>query len=84
MAETVEQLHLLLGVAADLVVGGEVLHELFDASAELVREVRRRRSDERVDVVAGDLGHAGRVSLPSAAVRRLSAAEVGLVITIVV
>jgi drug/metabolite transporter (DMT)-like permease len=84
VAETVEQLHLLLGVPADLVVGGEVLHELFDASAELVREVRRRRSDERVDVVAGDLGHAGRVSLPSAAVRRLSAAEVGLVVTIVI
>ena len=83
MAETVEQLHLLLGVAADLVVGREVTHELFDASPKLVREVRRRRSDERVDVVAGDLGHLSSVSLPSAAVRRLSAAEVGLVITIV-
>lgn len=65
-------------------VGGEVLDELFDASPKLVGEVRRRRSDERVDVVAGDLGHAARVSLPSAAVRRLSAAEVGLVITIVI
>jgi drug/metabolite transporter (DMT)-like permease len=84
VAETIEQLHLLLGVAANLVVGGEVLHELFDASSELVREVRRRRSDERVDVVAGDLGHAGRVSLASAAVRRLSAAEVGLLVTIVI
>ena len=84
MAEAVEQLHPLLGVAADLVVGREVVHELLDASAELVREVRRRRSDERVDVVAGDLGHLSSVSLPSAAVRRLSAAEVGLVVTIVI
>ena len=84
MAEPVEQRHLLLGVAADLVVGGEVAHERFDSGTELIREVRRRRSDERVDVVASDLGHAGRVSLASAAVRRLSAAEVGLVITIVI
>jgi drug/metabolite transporter (DMT)-like permease len=84
VAEAVEQLHLRLGVAADLVVGREIVHELFDASPELIREVRRRRSDERVDVVAGDVGHAARVSLPSAAVRRLSAAEVGLVITIVI
>ena len=84
MAEPVEQLHLLLAVAADLVVGGEVLHELFDASPKLIREVRRRRSDERVDVVAGDLGHVLSLSLPSAAVRRLSAAEVGLLVTIVI
>jgi hypothetical protein len=57
VAESVEQLHLLLGVAADLVVGWKVLHERFDSSPELIREVRRRRSDERVDVVASDLGH---------------------------
>jgi drug/metabolite transporter (DMT)-like permease len=84
VAEPVEQLHLLLGVTADLVVGGEVTDELLDARAELVREVRRRRPDELVDVVAGDLGHVLSLSLPSAAVRRLSAAEVGLLITIVI
>jgi drug/metabolite transporter (DMT)-like permease len=84
VAEPVEQLHLLLRVAADLVVRGEVMHELLDPRAKLVCEVRGRRPDELVDVVAGDLGHAGSVSLPSAAVRRLSAAEVGLVITIVI
>jgi drug/metabolite transporter (DMT)-like permease len=84
VAEPVEQLQLLLGVAADLVVGGEVLHELLDARAELVREVRGRRPDELVDVVAGDLSHCESVSLPSGAVRRLSAAEVGLLVTIVI
>ena len=84
MAEPVEQLQLLLGVAANLVVDGEVLHELLDASSKLIREVRRRRPDERVDVVAGDLGHGQSVSLASAAVRRLSAAEVGLLVTVVI
>ena len=84
MAEPVEQLQLLLGVAANVVVDGEVLHELLDASSKLIREVRRRRSDERVDVVAGDLGHGQSVSLASAAVRRLSAAEVGLLVTVVI
>jgi drug/metabolite transporter (DMT)-like permease len=84
VAEPIEQLHLLLGVAADLVVGGEVLHELLDSRAKLIREVRRRRPDELVDVVAGDLGHGQSVSLPSAAVRRLSAAEVGLLVTIAI
>ena len=84
MAKSVEQLHLLLGVAADLVTGRKVLHELLDASAKLVREVRRRRPDERVDVVPGDVSHDQSVSLPSAAVRRLSAAEIGLLVTIVI
>jgi len=82
--EPVEQLHPLLGVAADLVVAGEVLHELLDASAKLIREVRRRRPDERVDVVAGDLGHGRSVPLPSAAVRRLTPAEIGLLVTVVI
>jgi hypothetical protein len=57
MAEPVEQLHLFLGIAADLVVLREVLHEGFDPRAELVREVGGRRPDELVDVVAGDLSH---------------------------
>ena len=65
-------------------VDRKVVHELVDASPKLIGEVRRRRSDERVDVVAGDLGHGLSLSLPSAAVRRLSAAEVGLVVTIVI
>jgi hypothetical protein len=39
---------------------GKVLDELEDARAELVREVRRRRSDERVDVILGGLGHSSR------------------------
>ena len=84
MAEPVEQFHLLLGVAADVVVAWKFAHELLDAGAQLIREVRRRRPDKLVDVVAGDLGHNQSVSLPSAAVRRLSAAEVGLLVTIVI
>jgi drug/metabolite transporter (DMT)-like permease len=84
MTEAVEQLHLLLGVSADLVALGKVADELLDSCAELVGEVRSRRPDELVDVVSGDLGHARSVSLPSAAVRRLSAAEIGLLITVVI
>ena len=38
--------------------------ELLDARADLVGEVRRRRPDEGVDVVAGRLGHA-RASVPA-------------------
>ena len=41
-------------------VGGQILDELADARAELVREVRRRGADEGVDVVARRLGHAGK------------------------
>ena len=41
--------------AAHLVVGGQVGDELAHARADLVGEVRRRRPDEGVDVVAGRL-----------------------------
>jgi hypothetical protein len=36
---------------------GELLDKLEDARAQLVREVRRRGADDRVDVVLGRLGH---------------------------
>ena len=55
VTEPVEQLHLLLRVAPHLVVLGQVEHELLDAGAQLVGEVRRRRPDERVDLVDGGL-----------------------------
>ena len=55
--EAVEELHLLLAVLAHGVIVGEVLDELPHAGAELVREVRRRRPDEGVDVVARRLDH---------------------------
>ena len=55
MTESVEQLDLFLGVVAHVVVLGQRRHELADARPELVREVRRRRAYERVDVVAGGL-----------------------------
>ena len=55
MAEPVEQLQLLLGVPAHLVLGREAGDELADARAELVGEVRRGGADERIDVVAGRL-----------------------------
>ena len=54
MPEPVEQIHLLLGVPAHVVVLGKVCDELLHPRAQLVREVRRRRPDESVDVVAGD------------------------------
>ena len=57
VAEPVEELGLLLGVAANLVVLRQVLDELEDARAQLVGEVRRRGPDDRVDVVLGRLGH---------------------------
>jgi hypothetical protein len=55
--EPVEERHLLLAVAADRVVGRQVRDQLADAGAELVREVRRRGPDERVDVFDRRLGH---------------------------
>ena len=55
VAEPVEQLHLLLRVAAHLVILGQVEHQLLDTGAQLVGEVRRRRTDERVDLVDGRL-----------------------------
>jgi hypothetical protein len=60
VAEALEHGHPLLCVSAHRVVGGEVGHKLVDACADLVREVRRRRPDERVDVVDGRLGNHGR------------------------
>ena len=57
MTEAVEQLRLLLGIAPHLVVLGQVFDQLQDTRAELVREVRRRRTDDRVDVVSGRNGH---------------------------
>src|SRR5688572_33255996 len=55
--EPVEELGLLLCVTADLVALWEVLHELQDSCAQLIREVRRRGADDRIDVVLGRLGH---------------------------
>jgi len=57
MPETVEKLHLLLAVLAQRMVVREILDQLTDTRAELVGEVRRRRSDEGVDVVARRLRH---------------------------
>lgn len=52
MAEPVEKLHLLLGVAAERVVGWESGDELADAGAQLVGEVGGRRTDEGIDLRA--------------------------------
>ena len=50
MPEPVEQCHLLLRIAPDRVILGELLDQLTDTRANLVGEVRRRRPDEGVDV----------------------------------
>jgi hypothetical protein len=60
MAESVEELHLLLAVPVHRVLGGEVSDELCDASSQLVREVRRRGPDEGVDVVDRRFSHRSR------------------------
>src|SRR6266550_3540460 len=57
MAQPVEVLQLLLAVAADLALLRKVLDQLLDPGPELIREVRRRRRDQRVDVVPGRLRH---------------------------
>ena len=57
MPEPLEQLDLLLAVAADRVVCRQVLDQLPDAGAQLEGEVRRRRADEGVDVANRRLGH---------------------------
>jgi hypothetical protein len=57
VTEAVEQLDLLSRVVPDVVVLREVVHELVQARAKLIREVRRRRPNQRVDVVAGWLAH---------------------------
>ena len=55
-AKPVEQLDLLFAVLTDRMVLGQALDHLTHARADLVREVRRRRPDERVDVLPGRLG----------------------------
>ena len=85
MAEQVEPLHLLLAVAPDGIVVGKVLDQLPNARAKLVCEVRRRGTDERVDVVARDLRHAAKPNAPlgSRAVLRRRTAELMLLATVV-
>ena len=67
---------MLLGVAPDVVVFRKVLHELTDAGTQLERKVRRRGTDERVDVVAGQPRHALYAIASVLRLRRLPAAEV--------
>ena len=57
MAQTVEKLHLLFAVLAQRMVVREILDQLADTRTKLVGEVRRRRSDEGIDVVSRRLDH---------------------------
>ena len=84
MSEPIEPRDLFLRVLPHVVVVRKVRNELAHARTELVREVRRRRPDEGVDVVARGLGHVRTLPLASARVRRPSAAEVGLLVTVVI
>src|SRR5581483_5682470 len=52
VSQPVEEQDLLLGVTAHIVLGRQVCDELTHARTQLVREVRRRRADEPVDVVS--------------------------------
>ena len=91
MTEPLEPLHLRVGVPANLVALGQVGDELAHARSKLEREVRGRRADEGVDVVAGRLAHraasvsragVANVPLPSAAVRRVSPVDLMLLGTV--
>src|SRR5438105_12088204 len=90
MAQPVEELHLLLAVAAYRVLGGQVLDQLANSSTQLVGEVRRRRADERVDVLERRLCHRAQAYRPSVgahpdsvrAVRRPSTVELMLLATV--
>jgi hypothetical protein len=59
VTEAVEQLDLLLAVPPHRVIVGQLLDQLTDARSDLVREVRCRRPDERVDVLPGRLSRHG-------------------------
>ncbi len=62
MPEAIEQLGLLLRIPANLVTLGKALDELEDARPQLVREMRGRRPDDRVDVVLRRLGHEAKAN----------------------
>jgi hypothetical protein len=57
MPEAVEQLHPLLAIATNGMVGRQVSDQLPDAGSELVGEVRSCWANEGVDVVDRRLGH---------------------------
>jgi drug/metabolite transporter (DMT)-like permease len=79
MAEAVEPFHLRFAVTAHLVPLVEPGDELPDARPDLVREVRRRRPDEGVDVVAGRLAvHRRGIYRYRRAVRRLTVVDLML------
>jgi hypothetical protein len=50
MAEPVEKLHLLFGVAAERLVGCKPGDEFADAGAQLIGEVRGRWADKGIDL----------------------------------
>src|SRR3989442_13310659 len=57
VAETVEQVHLLLAVAAGGMILRQLLDELPNARANLIGKVRRRRADELVDLLDHRVAH---------------------------
>ena len=89
MAEPVEELHLLLGVAPKRVFAREVDNQLVDTSPQLVGEVRGRRADELVDllleVFAPHVCHGRSVIGTVAPMRgRVAAVELMLAATVVI
>jgi len=57
MAKAVEQVQLRLPVAADRMVLREAVDQLAHARAQLVGEMRRRRTDELVDSLDDRVRH---------------------------
>ncbi len=62
MAETIEQVQLLFAVAASRVVFREAVDQLAHARSQLIREVRRRGTDELVDLLDDRVRHSESVT----------------------
>jgi len=83
VAQTIEAGHLHLGVLPHGVSFRQSRDELLDARPELVGEVRRRRADECIDVVARWLAvHGAKAYRYCRAVRRLTAVDLMLLGTV--
>jgi hypothetical protein len=61
MPEAVEPLHLAFPVDPNRVLRCQAGYELANPGTDLVGEVRRRRANEGIDVVAGWLGHRAEI-----------------------
>ena len=62
MAETIEQVQLLFPISASRMVFRKAIDQLAHARAQLIREVRRRGTDELVDLLDDRVRHSESVT----------------------